>query len=211
MSPGPKQIDFTSRNQTIGIAFLLFVILGVWEVVGQVFSPWLLLANGAVALAIGWLVQRLTLGVATGLVDTMYGVGHIAPPPSYSLQESMIVRGRYEDAAESFRNHIADHPEDLDARLALARLLEQHLRDYRGAEHLYLEVRRNNPNPNQEMTVANGLIDLCRKAGKTERLRVELGRFADRYHGIPAADAALRELRELEAADVTSESPRSPT
>ncbi len=191
MSPGPKQTDFTSRNQTIGIAFLLFVILGVWEVVGQVFSP--------------------TLGVATGLVDTVHGVGHIAPPPSYSLQDSMIVRGRYEDAAESFRNHIAEHPEDLDARLALARLLEQHVRDYRGAEHLYLEVRRNNPNPNQEMSAANGLIDLCRKAGKTERLQVELGRFADRYRGTPAADAALRELRELEAADVTSESPRSPT
>src|SRR5256885_15092579 len=105
MSPGPKQTDFTSRNQTIGIAFLLFVILGVWEVVGQVFSPWLLLANGAVALAIGWLVQRLTLWEGTGLVDTMHGGGHIEAPPSYSLQESMIVRGRYEDAAEAFRNH----------------------------------------------------------------------------------------------------------
>lgn len=211
MSPGPKQTDFTSRQQTIGVAVLLFVILGIWEAVGQVLSPWLLLANAVVALAIGWVVQRLTLGAATGLVDTLHGVGQIAGPPSYSLQESMIVRGRYEDAAESFRNHIAEHPDDLDARLALARLLEQHLRDFRGAEHLYLEVRRSEPNANQEMSASNGLIDLCRKAGKPERLRVELGRFADRYRGSPAADAALRELRALEAADLTSESRHSPT
>ena len=210
MSRGPKQTDFTTRKQTIGIAFLLFVILAVWEIVGQVFSLWLLLPNLIVALGIGWVVQRLTLGAAVALVDTVHGVGHIPAPPSYSLQESMIVRGRYEDAADSFRNHIAEHPEDLDARLALAHLLEAYLRDYRSAEQLYLEVRRSNPNPHQEMGAANGLIDLCRKAGKTERLRVELSRFADRYRGSPAADAALGELRQLEAADLTSESPRFP-
>jgi tetratricopeptide (TPR) repeat protein len=170
----------------------------------------LLLLNIPITIAGIFAIHRAVGAASTGLVKTIFAAGDIPPPPSYSLQESMIIRGRYEDAAESFRNHIAEHPEDLDARLALARLLEEHLRDYGAAERLYLEVRRSRPNRNQEMAAANGLIDLCRKAGRGDRLRVELGRFADRYRGSPAAEAAARELRELDAAP-TSESPHSPT
>ena len=213
MAQGPQQTDPTERKQVIGITLVLFVILCVWESVGGVFTPLLLIANLIVAAAIALGVQRLTLGFATGLVGKIYAAGEIPPAPSFSLQESMIIRGRYEEAAESFRNHIAEHPEDHHARLALARLLEEHLRDYSAAERLYMEVRRSQPppDPNQEMAASNGLIDLCRKAGWVERLRVELGRFADRYRGSPAAAAALRELREFENAAPTSESPRSPT
>ena len=211
MAQRPRQTDVSEGKQVIGIAGLLFVILSVWETVGGVVSPLLLVGNLIIAFAIALVIQRLTLGVATGLVGKIYADGDIPPAPSYSLQESMIIRGRYEDAAESFRNHIAEHAEDLDARLALARLLEEHLRDYGAAEQLYLEVRRCQPNRNQEMAAANGLIDLCRKAGRGDRLRVELGRFADRYRGSPAGEAAARELQELKDADPTSESPRSPT
>src|ERR1700694_797079 len=193
MGQGPRQTDFSERKQVVGIAFLLVIILSVWEGVGRVFSPLLLVGNLIVAVAIALAIQRLTLGAATELVGKIYATGNVTPTPSYSLQESMIVRGRYEDAAESFRNHIAEHPEDLDARLALARLLEGHLRDYGAAERMYLEVRRNAPTPNQEMAAANGLIDLCRKAGRDDRPGAQL------------------ELRKLEAADLTNESPRSPT
>jgi hypothetical protein len=54
------------------------------------------------------------------------------------------------------------------------------------------------------------LIDVYRKVGKTDRLKVELARFVDRYRGSPLATGAARELQELKQTDLTSESPHSP-
>jgi hypothetical protein len=56
------------------------------------------------------------------------------------------------------------------------------------------------PDPRQEMRAANGLIDLYRRTGRRDRLRVELARFADRYGGTAAGDAAAREVSELKNA-----------
>jgi tetratricopeptide (TPR) repeat protein len=109
----------------------------------------------------------------------------------------MIVRGQYREAAEYFRDHLTVEPDDNEARLRLADLLEKHLNDLAGAERLYLEVRRLQPSRGEEVRAANGLIDLYRKQGNRERLLVELARFRDRYPGTPDADAAARLLAEL--------------
>ena len=97
----------------------------------------------------------------------------------------MIVRGQYREAAEYFRDHLTVEPDDNEARLRLADLVEKHLDDPAEAERLYLEVRRHQPEPGHEMRAANGLIDLYRKQGRRDRLMVELARFADRYSGTP--------------------------
>lgn len=174
----------------------------------------LMVLNVPVTIAGVFTVHRTVGSFAVGLVHTMYAVGDIPPAPSYSAQETLIVRGRYADAAESFRAIIAERPEELDARIALARLLEDKMNDPTGAERLYREVQHAKPppNPRHAMAAANGLIDLYRRTGRTDRLKVELARFADRYRGSAAAAHATRELLELKApADLTSESPRSPT
>jgi len=78
---------------------------------------------------------------------------------------------------------------------------------------LYLEIRTAQPpaDARQQMRAANGLIDVYRKMGRTDRLKVELARFVDRYRGTAFADGAARELKDLKDADLTSESRHSPT
>jgi hypothetical protein len=78
-------------------------------------------------------------------------------------------------------------------------LLETQLKAYDEAERLYLEIRAAQPPATGQelLRAANGLIDLYRKMGRTDRLKVELARFAARYRGTPLADGAARELREL--------------
>ena len=144
-------------------------------------------------------IHELTSRAATGLVHGVYAVGDIPPPKSYPRQDVMIVRGQYREAAEYFRDHLTVEPDDNEARLRLADLLEQHLNDLAGAERLYLEVRGLQPNRSEEMRSANGLIDLYRKQGNRERLLAELARFRDGYPGTPGADAAARLLAELKA------------
>jgi tetratricopeptide (TPR) repeat protein len=142
-------------------------------------------------------IHAFTSRASTGLVHGLYAVGDIPPPRSYPRQEVMIVRGQYREAAEYFRDHLTVEPDDNEARLRLADLLEQHLDDPAGAERLYLEVRARQPSRGEEMRAANGLIDLYRKQGNLERLLVELARFRDRYPGTPGAESAGRLLKVL--------------
>jgi tetratricopeptide (TPR) repeat protein len=142
-------------------------------------------------------IHAFTSRASTGLVHGLYAVGDIPPPRGYPRQEVMIVRGQYREAAEYFRDHLTVEPDDNEARLRLADLLEQHLDDPAGAERLYLEVRARQPSRGEEMRAANGLIDLYRKQGNLERLLVELARFRDRYPGTPGAESAGRLLKVL--------------
>jgi tetratricopeptide (TPR) repeat protein len=151
-------------------------------------------------------INHLTARASTGLVHTLYAAGDIPPPRTYPRQELLIIRGQYREAAEYYRDHLTIEPGDHEARLRLAELLEERLGDPAGAERLYFEVRRGQPDRGHEMRAANGLIDLYRATGRTDRLLVELARFADRYRGTPGATAAARLLKELKS---EGSSPRS--
>lgn len=146
-------------------------------------------------------LDRMVGHASTGLINTIYAVGNIPPPRTYPRQDTMIIRGQYAEAASYYRDHLVVEPGDMEARLRLADLLDQHLGDASGAEQLFLEVRQSDPNPREEMAALNGLIDLYRKHGQRGRLKVELARFAERYRGTAQGNDAARALRELKAED----------
>jgi len=160
---------------------------------------------GVIAIHVG------TTRSAKGFANIVSGAGNIPPPPSYPNQDVLIVRGQYGEAAEWFRDHVRIAPEDLEARLRLADLVERYLGQHEEAERLCLEVRRLSQDPRELFRAHNGLIDLYTKAGRKDRLKVELARFADRYRGSPQGAEAARRLRELKSEEATSGSPRCPT
>lgn len=159
----------------------------------------LLILNVPVTIAGIFAIHHAAGATSTGLIKTIFAAGNIPPPRTYPRQDVLIVRGQYAEAADYFRDHIRIEPNDHEARLQLAHLLETRLQGHDEAERLYLEVRRMQPDAGQEMRAGNGLIDLYRRTGRTDRLRVELARFAERYRGSAAGDAAARELKTLKA------------
>jgi hypothetical protein len=203
-----KDVDAAERAELIRIAVwlgpALFVILGAaWarlsfqgSIPGWLLAILIILDLPLIALAILG-IHAFTNRASRTFVHGLYAVGDIPPPRSYPRQDVMLVRGQFQEAADYFRDHLTVEPEDNEARLRLADLLEQHLNDFMGAEQLYLEVRGRHPSRGEEMRAANGLIDLYRKHGNPERLLVELARFRDGYPGTPGADAAARLLTEL--------------
>ncbi len=206
---GPGAPDVGDQVQVLRIVvwfapacFIILTALWVWLCVIQGVLPgWLLpvliVANVPLTAAGVALIYRATTATAVGFARTVLAAGDIAPPPSYPRQDVLIARGQYAEAAEYFRDHLTVEPEDSDARLRLADLLERHVKDYDAAEREYLEVRRRARDPRHQMMAANGLIDVYRRMPNRGRLMVELARFAERYRGSAAADAAARELREL--------------
>jgi Tetratricopeptide repeat len=177
-----------------------FVILSFaeWKAVG--FGPTLLLLmllNLLFIGVVGYLLLKLVDLGARGWVGMVSGAGNIAPTASFSAQESLIIRGHFADAEQSFRAHLEDHPDDHDARLALADLYRRHLENPAEAERLYLLVRQGAPSRKQEAAASNQLIDLYRATGQRGRLMTELARYAERYAGSRAASEAKRALDDM--------------
>lgn len=204
------ELDAAERAQLLRIIVLfapacLIMLSGLWFFLherGTISSGLMLvlLVLNVPLTALGVVgIHHGTSRASVGLVKTLYSAGDIAPPRTYPRQDVMIVRGQFREAAEYFRDHLTVEPEDNEARLRLADLLEKHLDDLNGAEQLFLEVRRREPERGHAMRASNGLIDLYRKQGRRERLMVELARFRDRYPGTPGAEAAARLLKELKA------------
>ena len=206
---GPGTADLGDRAQLLRVVvwfgpacFIILTALWVWLCVIQGVLPgWLLpvliLANFPLTAAGVALIYRGTHATAVGFGRIVLAGGDIPPPRSYPRQDVLIVRGQFAEAAEYFRDHLTVEPEDIDARLRLADLLERHLKDDAGAEREYLDVRRRTQDPRQEMMAANGLIDVYRHSGNRGRLMVELARFAERYRGSAAGEAAARDLKEM--------------
>lgn len=150
------------------------------------------------------LINSLAGRFDTGRVGTI--AGDVTAARTYVRQEMHIARGEYRAAAEYFRDHLVVEPDDNQARLRLAHLLEARLADDAGAEALYKEVQSRQPSPREETAATNGLIDLYRRTGRRDRLMVELARFAERHRDSTAGEAARRELSELKRDSVPPES-----
>src|SRR5205809_56033 len=224
MAKGPQYTDATDALRLFRVAAwfvpacftmltsLWFFMLNKGWISGVAFSV-LTILNLPIAIAGAIAIHRAVGSAAVFTVETIYAVGDIPPPPTYPRQDVLIVQGKYAEAADWFRDHLRIEPQDHEARLRLAHLLETQLKGFDEAERLYLAIRNANPaaNPREQMSAANGLIDLYRKMGRTARLRVELARFVKRYRGSPLAEGAARELKELKETDLTSGSRHSPT
>jgi len=185
---------------------VFIILVGIQSLLARhgVIPGWLLTILFVLDIPLTYWVAKLvhagTGNLAEGFVATLTASGNLPPPPpAYVRQDVLLTQGKYAEAAEYFRDHIRVHPEDLEARLRLAAVLEKHLRGDAEAEQLYLEVRRSNPDQRREMAAANGLIDLYTRTGRKDRLKVELARFADRYAGSQHALEARRKLDELKA------------
>ncbi len=118
-------------------------------------------------------------------------------PREYSEQEALVIRGRYVEAADSYRAIIEDEPANIDARMRLGRLLEGECRESAAAEGCYLEVRALNPTTQQDWVASNALIDLYHRERNRERLKEELAGLSRRFRNTDAGASARRRLEEL--------------
>ena len=178
-----------------------FVMIGLCAVEYYFFGPrfvWFLLPNlAATALAIlgtNWFLEGAARAAGSILLPSAKG----SPTPrEYSEQQSLVIRGRYLEAADSYRAIIEDEPGDIAARLRLGALLEEKCADPDGAEACYRDIRALDPTPQQDWLVSNALIDLYHREGRREPLKEELARLSQRHPKTDAGASAQRRLQEL--------------
>jgi len=147
------------------------------------------------------------LARATGSVLFPSGAGTPAPR-EYSEQEALVIRGRYVEAADSYRAIIEDEPTNIDARMRLGSLLATECRDPAAAEVVYLEIRSLKPTAQQDWVSSNALIDQYHREGNRDRLKEELAGLSRRFRNTDAGASARRRLKELHDEDAgTGERP----
>ena len=152
------------------------------------------LVVGALA---GWGIVIASGAAAGKFVQTLTGAGNIPPAPSFSFEEALVMQGKLREAEDSYRARLQQHPADLEARLALAALLAGPAKNPVEAEREFLLVRAANPDARHERVSSEGLIDLYFTTGQRGRHLAELARFAERFRGTPAGQAAKRALADL--------------
>ena len=156
-----------------------------------------LLSGGLLGLLFGLAMYGAIGAAAGGFIRMLTGAGNIPPAASFSYQEALVMQGRPQEAADAYRGHLATHPADQEARLALAALLAGPLALPGDAEREYLAVRSGGAGEKQEFLVSQALIDLYAATGQRGKHMAELARFAERYRGTVDGAAAKRVLAEL--------------
>ncbi|MFN2317781.1 MAG: hypothetical protein ABR551_05880 [Gemmatimonadales bacterium] len=194
--------------------FFIRTLFYLWPtaIVAGVFLAYFLLDQERISLTGFWIMAALSvpgglvfalcawwvLGSASrGFVQVVLGAGNLRPDPSFSLEESLIVRGELLNARTTLEDRLATGEDTVAVQLRLADLNARLIRDPVAAERWYVAVRSGPADDRHRWAATNGLIDLYRASGQRGRLMVELARFAEHWPNTRGAADARRELREL--------------
>lgn len=160
------------------------------------------------------LVAGVVLTMAEGGARAMMSV--VAPSGSstpsvddYSLEKSLLARGKVAEALAELRVRLASHPDDPALLLFAADVHAREARDPAAAERLYLHAREVPTSTSaQDYAATNRLIDLyLGPLDHPARATQELERMCTRHPGTSAAAGADKLLAELRAT-VPSPAPR---
>ena len=199
----PASDELFNRTMVVQAGFLSLVC---WIFIAALLFRHRLTAWQGLFAAIGaipfcWYFTRLVRGVSAWIAERGVGgilaAGDIKYQQTYSIQESLIARGRFDEAAESFRTHLLEFPDDIPARLRLATLHLRERSDHAAAETELLAIRRRPHDRGTAMYLANHLVDLYRASGQTGKLMAELTRMMRDWPGTPMADGAGKLLTEV--------------
>jgi tetratricopeptide (TPR) repeat protein len=190
---------------TLAVRLGPFLMIGLCGVEFYFFGSrfvWLLVPDIALTALIVWVTNWFLEGAARAAGSILLPSAKGSPTPrEYSEQEALVIRGRFAEAADSYRAIIEDEPADIEAQLRLGALLEEKCGDPDGAEACYRRIRVLDPTPQQEWAASNALIDLYHREGRREQLKDELARLSRRYEKTDAGAHARRRLQELVAED----------
>ena len=135
------------------------------------------------------------------LAASVYGGAGSSTPSiaEYSLADSLVARGRYEEAAEAYALLSEDFPADPEPRLRHARLLRDRTGDYEAAAIVFKKILSMPAlKPAVELTVLRELSELfANKLQEPVRALPFLARIAEKYATTPTGSWARAEIKDL--------------
>jgi tetratricopeptide (TPR) repeat protein len=117
----------------------------------------------------------------------------------YSLAESLVARGRFDEAAEAYQLLSEDFPDDPEPRIRLARLLRDNTARYEEAGAMFKSVlSMRGLKPETELILLRELVELyMHKLQQPPRALPYLKRIAEQFANTPTAQWARHEARDI--------------
>ena len=199
----PAADEAMNRTEIVQAGFLTLVclIFIATLVFRDRLNGWQIAVAVLLTFPLCWLLTRTVRGASALFAEKFIGglasAGNIKYQQTYSMQEALIARGRFDEAAAAFRDHLTLNPDDVPARLRLATLHLKERKDHAAAEEELLAIRRREHDRSTAQLVANHLVDLYREHGPTGKLMAELARMTKEWPGTPMAAGAARLLEEV--------------
>jgi hypothetical protein len=199
----PAADEALHRTEKVQVAFLTLVCW-VW-IVALVFRDRLggvqAILAALMCVPMNWGLTRLVRGGSALFAEkfvggVLQGAGNIKRQHEFSKQESLIARGRFDEAVESFRLHLMEFPDDIPARYRLATLHLRERNDPVSAEAELLKLRQRPHDRSMAMLLANHFVDLYRATGQQGKLMAELTKMIKEWPGTPMAEGAAKLLEE---------------
>jgi len=183
-------------------AFLGF-LLGVFAVARGT-SSWILLVTIPVGWASAYFGPLLILRIAGQAGATLYAPSGRSTPRAkeYSLAESFVVRGMYDEAVAALQEAIDDDPADWQPYLRIARMKRDRTADAEGSAIWFKRALRESAMPSgTRLLVLKEYVELCtvglEAPGKAVPL---LARIAELEGGTPEGSWAAEALAEIKRA-----------
>jgi len=163
------------------------------------------IVGGLLGMPLGGLVMyKMTMAITQGAAKTMEQVynpsGESTPRRAeYSYAQSLLVRGRYEEALAAYELHAIESSGDPEPYFQAARICRDHLERYEDAVSWFRRARADAVmTRGQEVLAIHEIIELYMRKLKTPRRAIpELAMMVDRFPDTEHAEAARRELGEL--------------
>lgn len=191
-----RMLGFSSAGALLGFVLGLFLSLSFRTAPGAAFYPFVGAVLGWAAI---WAVTSVIVGGSGMLAGTIYMPGGGGGRRrEYSLAESLVARGRYEDAVTAFELAVAEHPDDPVPYLRIARVSRDHLDAPERAARWFKRGRdESEMSDGQRRIVTRELIELYRRVGEPTRAAPELARLAELFPDTREGRWAREELAEV--------------
>lgn len=198
----PAADEAFNRTEIFQTGFLTLVC---WIFIGALLFRGRLTGVQGVLTGLGAILlsHLLTKGVrgasalfADKAIGGIFSAGNIKYQQGYSRQETLIARGQLDEAAESFRVHLMEFPDDIPGRYRLATLHLRERNDPAAAETELQNIRRRPHDRSMAMLLANHFVDLYRATGQRGKLMAELTKMMKEWPGTPMAEGAAKLLEE---------------
>ena len=152
---------------------------------------------GAAVVGIGsWAVSEMT-GEAMTVIYNPSG-GSTPHGEHYSQAEALAVRGHYEDAVAAYEALLAEHPDNPETYVRVARLLRDKMGRAGAAAGWFRRALATKPAVGVELAISRELVELYRhKIGAPSKAAPLLARIAERFEGKPEGEWASNQLAEV--------------
>jgi hypothetical protein len=193
--------DAANTLHALGLGLLVFGVT-TGTLMTQVGLHWWELpvgaGAGAVCGSVGWFVSE---AIGSGWKQIAVDGSSTPYERQFSYEQSLVMKGRVDDALASFEAVIATEPELIAPRIKAAELYAREKNDAQRAAELFRDVLRSPTiTGGENVYVTNRLVDLyIGPLNDPGRALVELRRLIETRPGTDAAEHARRSLADIKA------------